>query len=325
MGGRSAAGTGSGAPPTSNRERHSVRARLLDWLLRVLVRPLLRGATDLIAVRKNMQRFDWRAPFRPGCCELVDGVPVRFVGETGRLRVVLYLHGGGFFMAATQSQLAFLERLCAETGASGVLPAYRLAPEHPFPSGLDDCTRVYAALLARGIPGHSITIAGESAGGTLALALLMRLRDRGLPLPGCAVLISPGTDLRGIGEHPSYVDNAARDALVPPESLPLIIEAYAAGQDLSSPEISPLYGDFTGLPPLHFVASRDEVLRDDSVLAASKAHAAGVLVELHLWGDLMHAFPMFHRLPEARTARAEIARFVNANCAAMPVSGERFS
>ncbi len=307
------------------RARHSLRALLLDWLLRMLVRPLLRGATDLVAVRHSMQRFDWRAPFREGCCECIDGVPVRLVADAGRRRVVLYLHGGGFFMETSNAQIRFLERLCADTDAAGVLPAYRLAPEHPYPHGLDDCTRVYEALLARGIPSRAIAIAGESAGGTLSLALLMRLRDRGLPLPGCAILISPGTDLSGIGMHPSYVENGNRDALVPPEVLPRIVEAYAAGRDLRLSELSPLHGDFSGLSPLHFVASSDEVLRDDSVLAANKAHAAGVIVELHLWSGLMHAFPMFHRLPEARTARADIAGFVNAHCATASVAEDRSS
>lgn len=304
------------------RARHSLRALLLDWLLRMLVRPMLRRVSDLAAVRHKMERFDRCAPFRDSNCEFLDGVPVRLAGDAGRPRVVLYLHGGGFFMQASKLQMRFLERLCADTDAAGVLPAYRLAPEHPFPHGLDDCTRVYEALLERGIPSRAITIAGESAGGTLSLALLMRLRDRGVALPGCVILISPGTDLCGIGVHPSYAENASRDALVPPEALPRIVAAYAGGHDLRLPELSPLHGDFAGLPPLHFVASRDEVMRDDSVLAANKAHAAGVVVELHLWSGLMHAFPMFNRLPEARTALANITNFVNAHCAVTPVKQE---
>ncbi|HET8881941.1 MAG TPA: alpha/beta hydrolase [Solimonas sp.] len=259
-----------------------------------------------------MERLDWRAPFRDGApIERIAGVPVRIVDHADAQRVVLYLHGGGFFMKPMGAHLALLERLCTELRASGVLPDYRLMPEHPYPHGLDDCTRVYELLIEHGVPAHSIIIAGESAGGTLTLALLLRLRERGLPLPACAVLISPGTDMAGIGVHASYRENQARDALVPPGTLPRIVAAYAGEHALTTPELSPLHGDYAGLPPLHFVASRDEVLRDDSVLAAAKAREADVAVELRLWHGMMHAFVLFHRLPEAQQARADIVRFID--------------
>lgn len=295
------------------RLKPSLRARLLDRLLRLLLRPLLRRVRDLTAARRRLQRLDWRAPFRQGPDAHLDGVPVRLVGAFSRPRVLLYLHGGGFFMEASGMHLRFLRQICDATDACGVLPAYRLAPEHPYPAGLDDCFRAYEALLARGVAASSIFIAGESAGGTLSLALLMRLRDRGVALPGGAVMISAGTDLVGIGQHASYAENRQRDALVPPESLPIIARAYAGSHDPALPEISPLHGCFDGLPPLHFVASASEVLRDDSVLAAERAEQAGTPVELRLWHGMTHAFPLFGGLPEAQAARADIARFIQAN------------
>ncbi|MEN8719499.1 MAG: alpha/beta hydrolase [Oceanococcaceae bacterium] len=296
----------------------SLRARLLQQLLRLLLRPLLRRVHDLAHARRQLSRLDWRAPFRKGGDASLRGVPVRLVVPAGARRVVLYLHGGGFFMQASGLHLRFLQRLCSDLDAAGVLPAYRLSPEDPYPAALDDCCRTYEALLASGIPAAAILVAGESAGGTLSLALLMRLRDRGLPLPGGAVLISPGTDLAGIGRYASYAENRHSDALVPPEALPRIVEAYVAGRDPAHPEISPLHGRFEGLPPLHFVASSSEVLRDDSRLAAERALAAGVTVELQLWPGLMHAFPLFGGLPEAQVACAQIAAFARQHCQDSP-------
>lgn len=295
--------------------RPSLSALLLGVLMWLVVRPILRRITDLAACRRQMARLDWRAPFREGHSARLGGVAVHVIERPNAHRVVLYLHGGGFFMHPTGSHVALLDDLCASTDAAGVLPAYRLTPEHPFPQGLDDCLHVYQALLARGVPANAVVLAGESAGGTLVLSLLMRLRDAGLPLPACAVLISPGTDLAGVGQHASYRENRARDALVPPEALPRIVQAYAGDRDPAHPDLSPLHADFAGLPPLHFVASRHEVMRDDSVLAAAKARGAGVAVELRLWRGQMHAFPMFQRLPEARAARADIVRFIHMHSA----------
>lgn len=295
--------------------RPSLRARLLDRLLRLLLLPLLKRIRDLTAVRRRLQRVAWRAPFRQGADAHLDGVPVRLVGDFSQPRVLLYLHGGGFFMEASGLHLRFLQRLCEDTDACGVLPAYRLAPEYPYPAGLDDCCRAYQALLADGIPARSIFIAGESAGGTLSLALLMRLRDRGVASPGGAVMISASTDLAGIGRHASYAENRHRDALVPPESLPYIVRAYAGDHDPASPGVSPLHGRYDGLPPLYFVASASEVLRDDSVRAAERAQQAGIPVELRLWHGMTHAFPLFGGLPEAQAARADIARFIREHSA----------
>ncbi|MDP9139627.1 MAG: alpha/beta hydrolase, partial [Pseudomonadota bacterium] len=285
-------------------------ALLLGKLLWLIVRPIMRRLSDFALCRRRMQQLDRGAPFTDGHAASLGGVKVHVAERAEPRRVVLYLHGGGFFMHPTSAHVGFLNSLCSELAAIGVLPAYRLSPECPFPQGLDDCMSAYQALLARGVPASAIVVAGESAGGTLTLSLLMRLRDAGLPLPACAVLISPGTDLAGIGLHASYRENSSRDALVPPDALPRIVRAYAGTRDPAHPDISPLRGDFSSLPPLHFVASSSEVLRDDSVLAAQKGREAGVAVELSLWGGLMHAFPLFHRLPEARTAREDIVRFI---------------
>lgn len=295
--------------------RHSMRALLLGLLLWLVVRPILRHVRDLVSVRRRMERLDSRAPFRDGHRAELGGIPVHVAECANAQRVVLYIHGGGFFMRPSGAHASFMKQLCVELDAVGVMPDYRLSPEHPYPYGLDDCMHAYESLLAHGVPANSIVLVGESAGGTLCLALLLRLRDAKQALPACAVVISPGTDLAGVGIHASYHENGARDALVPPDALPRIVEAYAGDNDTTNPLISPLHGDFSGLPPLHFVASHDEVMRDDSVLAVDKARAAGVTTELKLWRGLMHAFPLFHRLPESQAARADITSFIRQHTA----------
>ena len=296
-------------------EKPSLSAFLLGLLLWLVVRPILRQVTDLALCRRRMEQLDWNAPFRNGHSNTFAGIPVHVVKQKDARRVVLYLHGGGFFMRPTSRHVSFLEQLCDETESTGLMPAYRLAPEHPFPNGLNDCIDVYQELLVRGIPPNAIILAGESAGGNLVLALLMRMRDAKLPLPACAVMISAGTDLSSIGQYASYRENQSRDALVPPETLPHIVRAYAGDCDPAHPSISPLHGDFKGLPPLHFVASRHEVLREDTILAFGKARDAGVITEIKIWRGLMHAFPLFSRLPEAIAARADMVRFILAHTA----------
>lgn len=291
----------------------SLSAFFLGLLLWLVVRPILRQMTDLTLCRRRMERLDWKAPFRNGHSNTLAGVPVHIVKGKDARRVVLYLHGGGFFMRPTSRHVSFLEQLCAETESNGFLPAYRLAPEHPFPCGLNDCINVYQELLAKGVPAKAIVIAGESAGGNLVLSLLMRMRKAKLPLPACAVLISAATDLSGVGLYASYRENHSRDALVPPEALPRIVSAYVNGRDPAHPDISPLNGDFKGLPPLYFLASRHEVLREDTILAFHKARDAGVNAEIKIWRGLMHAFPLFIQLPEAQAARADIVRFITAH------------
>jgi acetyl esterase/lipase len=308
------------ASPGTPAGRPSLRARLLAFFLRLFVRPLLVCSTDLPFLRERLRRLDLLLPSRAPATRsgALGALEVEFFAVEQPRRVLLYLHGGGFCFRPTRAHTTFLVRLSQDLDALGVLPKYRLAPESPFPAALDDCTSTYRSLLERGVPARSIIVAGDSAGGNLTLSLLMRLRDARLPLPGCAVLISPGVDLAGLGERESHTLLGPRDPLVPLEALPRIVIAYAAGHDPAHPGISPLRGSFEGLPPLHFVASAHETLRDDTREAAAKARAAGVAVELRLRPGMVHAFPLFGALPEARAARADIVRFARAHTAEDP-------
>jgi acetyl esterase/lipase len=186
---------------------------------------------------------------------------------------------------------------------------YRLAPEHPFPAGLDDCFAAYQSLLAQGIESRRIAIIGDSAGGNLALATTLKAKINNGPLPGCLVCLSPVTDL--VEPGPSQLENARSDALFVPMSFATLVETYCPGRDASDPLISPLRGDLSALPPTLLQCSGAEMLRDDSVRIAEKMRAAGTRVELEIWPKVPHVWQVLADvLPEARQAINIICRFV---------------
>ena len=188
---------------------------------------------------------------------------------------------------------------------------YRLAPEHRFPAALDDALAAYGWLFDRGLKPDNVAFAGDSAGGNLALAAMLALRERGLPLPVSAVLMSPWTDLAATGE--SYVSRADADPIHQrPMILALAKNYLGEDGDPCNPLASPLYADLTGLPPLVIQVGDRETVLDDSTMFADKARAAGVDVELQVWDGMVHVFQMFaSEIAEARQAIDSIARFLN--------------
>jgi monoterpene epsilon-lactone hydrolase len=223
---------------------------------------------------------------------------------------ILYVHGGAFAMGSPRTHRGLTRRLAIAAHARVIVPAYRLAPEHPYPAALTDLRSIYRALLAQGAAASRIVIAGESAGGNLVLALAQALLADGDPLPAGLVLLSPWADLACTGE--SLVANRDVEMMVPVDAMPVAARMYAGEHDLRTPAISPLYGEFRGLPPLLVHASSTEVLRDDARRVVDAARAAGVSAELRLWPHLPHAFPAFADiLPEARAAVGEVAAFVD--------------
>jgi acetyl esterase/lipase len=207
--------------------------------------------------------------------------------------------------------------MCHDLDAVGFMADYRLAPFNKFPAALDDCERAYRALLERGFKPERIAIAGESAGGALVLGVLQRIRKAGLPMPACAIPISPVTEMGRLHAPPSRAHKRKSDPLLPIAALQRVDEMYAGDWDASDPELSPLYADLTGFPPLFLMASDNEVLRDDTVLFAQRAQEAGLSVKLEVWPILPHAFPLFVRwMPEARQAIADIVAFIKAHCRA---------
>jgi epsilon-lactone hydrolase len=200
-------------------------------------------------------------------------------------------------------------RCCRALGARALMVDYRLAPEHRYPAAPDDCYAVYRWLLAQGFDARNIVIAGDSAGGNLALATLHRIKAAGEPLPACTVLLSPFVDFTL--SSPSLVLNESSDPVFTLAGIAGLRRHYVAPESFLEPCASPLFGDFEGLPPMLFQVGSTEMLRDEATRAAAKAYAAGVMVELEVWDRMPHVFQVFPILPQATAAIESIVRFIS--------------
>lgn len=220
-------------------------------------------------------------------------------------RRLLFLHGGGFTTGSCKTHRQLAAQLALATLLPVLLVDYRLAPEHPFPAGVEDAVRVYQALLASGKSAAQVVIGGDSAGGGLALSALLILREQNIPLPAAAILLSPWADLAVSGE--TIQTRAAVDPLVLASDLQRCAAQYIGTGDQSDPLASPVYADLHGLPPLLIHVGDHEVLLSDALRLAQNAHAAGVAVELVIWEEMWHVFPAWApALPEAQQALDQI-------------------
>ncbi|KMO40457.1 alpha/beta hydrolase [Methylobacterium tarhaniae] len=290
----------------------SLRAHVFDWIIRWQVKPkLARAAGDVAATRRIFNQASFPEPpgivFRPA---EIGGIPGEWAERPGLAPDaprLFYLHGGGFIGCSPRTHRP-LTGAFAVRGFRVFCPDYRLAPEHPFPAALDDAAAAWSAFAAAGPAG----IAGDSAGGNLSLALMLRARRDGLPLPSAAVLFSPSTDM--LGEGDSMRTNARRDAMFDPAKLQDLVGAYLAGHDPADPLASPLRGDLSGLPPLLFHVGAREVLRDDSVRFAEKARRAGVSATVTVWPVVPHVWQFAQTfLPEARRSLSEASAFLKSH------------
>jgi monoterpene epsilon-lactone hydrolase len=223
----------------------------------------------------------------------LGGVPALQSADPGADlgRVVLYLHGGGYVGGSPTAYRTLWSRLASAAGARGVAPAYRLAPEAPFPAAVEDALSAYRDLLQQGVEPADIALAGDSAGGGLAVALLLAARDAGLPMPSSVTLLSPWTDLACAGA--SMAGKAAADPSLTPAGLRLRAADYLAGHDATDPLASPVEADLTGLPPLLVHVGTAEVLLDDATRLAARAAACDVRTSLEVWPDMVHVFALF--------------------------------
>jgi acetyl esterase/lipase len=224
---------------------------------------------------------------------------------------LLYLHGGGYFACSAMTHRPITAGF-ALRGLNVFSANYRLAPEHPFPAAVEDAVAVYRGLLASGIAPGRLTVAGDSAGGGLTLAMLVSLRDAGAPLPAAAVLFSPWTDLAGTGA--SVKTNAKRDAMFPGEGMERMSAVYLQGASALDPLASPVYADLRGLPPMLIHAGSYEILLDDSTRVA----AAAADVRLRTWPVVPHVWQLFKFLPETRQSMDEAARFLREAASGSP-------
>lgn len=221
-----------------------------------------------------------------------------------------YLHGGGYVFGSPESHRNLTAGLTAATRIRTFALDYRLAPEHPFPAAVEDAVAGYRWLLDQGIAPQRIIIGGDSAGGGLTMATLLWLREAGLPLPAGAFLLSPWTDLACTGESLQLNDH--RDAMLCRKEVHRFSKVYYGHASPHDPLVSPLYANFSALPPLRIYASNSEILLDDSVRLAERARFDGVEVDLRIWDDQLHAWPVMLnlRIPEARAVVNELADFI---------------
>jgi acetyl esterase/lipase len=241
----------------------------------------------------------------------VDDIPAEWISppEANAERVLLYLHGGGYIIGSLKSHRDLVARLSSAAGVRSLLIDYRLAPEHVFPAAIDDALTAYRWLLASGTKPEHIILAGDSAGGGLTLALLQTLRDKHVPMPAGAVLLSPWTDLVGTVE--SRTTREAVDLIFTAKAINSLSSLYAGNEDTNNPLISPINADLRGFPPLLIEVGCDEVLLDDSLQVAEHARAANVPVELTVWDDMWHVFQQFsYVLPEGQQSLENMGRFI---------------
>ena len=230
---------------------------------------------------------------------------------TENREVVLQLHGGGYIGKIRNAYRDFAVLYAKMKGERAVLSVdYRVAPEDPYPAALEDAYGAYRWLLDMGCSGEQIIIAGDSAGGGLALALCLYLKDKGEPLPKKLVLMSPWTDLAATGD--SYETNFEKDPLFGNTTNSMIYSnAYYGDKDPKTPYISPFYGEYQGLPPMLFQVGGAEMLLSDSVRAAKKAKEAGCEVKLTVYNEMFHVFQLgMKKMKESREAWKEVEEFL---------------
>ncbi|HEY2033775.1 MAG TPA: alpha/beta hydrolase [Rhizomicrobium sp.] len=292
----------------------SIQLFFIDKLLRLTAKRRFRRNPDLMELRALMAEM----PLRPAPSHVtVDLVTLGGI-KAERLRIatadeskaILYIHGGGFVGGVPGNHRPLTWRLADQVGVPVYAVDYRLAPEHPYPAGLDDCIAAYRGLLEKGIAATSIVIAGDSAGGNLTLTTALKLKSLGLPLPGALVALSPATDIEGHAFE-SRRSNAASDALFSAAMFSSIVGLYCPNADLNDPFISPWRGDVAGLPPTLIQCSAVEMLRDDGVQMAKKLSAAGVPTQIEVWPKVFHVWQvMADMLPEGRASIEKIAGFM---------------
>jgi epsilon-lactone hydrolase len=240
-----------------------------------------------------------------------DGVPAYWLLAPGteHAGVLLYLHGGGFSLGSVRSNGELAARLGRASGMRVLFPEYRLAPEHPFPAALDDVLTTWRWLRSvQGVDASAIAVAGDSAGGGLALSLLVALRDAGEDLPAAAALLSPMVDLTVSGA--SITERADDDPIFTPEMIRGLAAGYLGGADPTNPLASPLFASLVGLPPLLLLAGTAEVLLSDSERLAAAADQAGVEVSLVVGDGLTHVYPILLGTPEADEATRQVTDFL---------------
>lgn len=241
---------------------------------------------------------------------LYEGIDGEWLApESAEGGVILYLHGGGYVSCSAATHRPITAALASLSRRSVFSLNYRLAPEHRFPAALDDSITAYRRLLDEGLKAGSIALAGDSAGGGLVLATLLRARDEGLPTPACAVCFSPWTDLAGAGESARFNDGLCH--MFRTENIVEYAAAYLGGASPFEPYASPVFAELDGLPPLLLQVGSTELLLDDARRVHDKIQESGGVSRLEVYEDVFHCWQMLYGIvPEARQALLRAAAFI---------------
>jgi monoterpene epsilon-lactone hydrolase len=275
----------------------------------------MRNALDELMARIPIAADVDHVPTTVGGVNAVD-VAIRGVDTAN---TILYFHGGVYVIGSAATTVPLVSDLARRAQAKAVTVDYRLAPEHPYPAAVDDARAAYEGLLAQGVDPDQIALAGESAGGGLAVALLLALRDAGTPLPSSALLMSPYADLTLSGE--TILENEALDPILTPEGLRLRVPDYVGSADASNPQISPIFGDLSGLPPLLIQVGGHEILLSDALRLADRAALDEVPVTLEVTPGVPHVFQGFAAvLDEGDAALDRASTFLKTQFAALQPS-----
>ncbi len=257
------------------------------------------------------------APVTESCATVVEGIRCEWLLPEDAIpgARLLYIHGGAWMAGGLDSHRALASRIAAESGIATLTLDYRLAPEHPFPAGLEDCLNVYRWMIEHGPdgggPAERLFIAGDSAGGNLTLSTLLVLKEFPDLLPDAAVVLSPATDMTGSGA--SCETRREVDPVIDHGRSGGLAKSYYPGHEATEPLVSPLFGDLEGLPPMLVQVGDAETLLDDSVMFAAKALDAGVDVTLEVWDEMPHVWQLFAPiLPEANAAIESIGAYLRA-------------
>ncbi|GLV53540.1 hydrolase [Dictyobacter sp. S3.2.2.5] len=307
----------------------SWQAQLMSLLVKQNVKRHFRRPVDVAEFRRRLsarQRVTvppgWQIRIveqRPGFRdEWIE--PLESLQSSRPAPLLLYLHGGGYLACSPRTHRSLTVALATQSDMRCLSLDYPLAPEHPFPAALETVVAVYQQILANGEAPGRIVLAGDSAGGGLALATLLKLRELGEPLPAGAALFSPLTDLAGTGV--SLKTNEKSDAFFFARMIPDAGRYYLDGKaEVTDPLASPLYADLSGLPPLLVHVSDSELLRDDGLGLIDRARQHGVSVENQIWRNLPHVWQLFTPfVPEARESIARTGAFLRSCVADVPVA-----
>jgi monoterpene epsilon-lactone hydrolase len=293
----------------------SIRAKLISLIMARTVRPLFDRVEAITEFRTALGRAERLGAAPPKTISVTPATiadrPCEWITAPGATpgHVLLYLHGGGYVAGGLDSHRDIAWRLAEAAAVTVLLVDYRLAPEHPFPAALDDASACYRYLLDEGFEADKIFIGGDSAGGGLALATLINLKNLGLPLPAKGILLSPWVDLSLSGD--SLTSNGETDVMLTARALHDMARMYLGTRDARAPLASPLFGDLRGLPPLLVHASSSELLLSDAERLVRLVETQGGDIALTVWPRMPHVFQLLaSRIPEGRQAITQLAEFL---------------